>query len=86
MRALGKKNDILIVISTSGNSENIIEVLKESKKLKIKSVALLGGTGGKAKKLADYPLIVPSNVTATIQESHIFLGHFIFESVDNNLI
>jgi len=86
LRALGKKKDVLIAISTSGNSENIIEVLKESKKLKIKSVALLGGTGGKAKKLADFPLIVPSDVTATIQEAHIFLGHFIFEGIENKLI
>ena len=76
----------MIAISTSGKSENILEVLKEAKKLKIKSVGFLGYDGGKAKKLVDYPLIVPSKVTSTIQENHIFLGHFIFECVEDNLI
>jgi D-sedoheptulose 7-phosphate isomerase len=85
-KALVKKNDVLIAISTSGKSENILEVLKEAKKLKIKSVGFLGYDGGKAKKLVDYPLIVPSKVTSTIQENHIFLGHFIFECVEDNLI
>ena len=86
LQALGKKNDILIAISTSGNSQNIIEALKAAKKKSLISVALLGGTGGKAKGLADLELIVPSNETARIQECHIFLGHVIFENVEKNYL
>ena len=83
LQALGEKNDLLIVISTSGKSENIVEVLRYSKKNKIKSIGLLGKGGGKAKNLCDTKIIVPSNSTARIQEMHIFLGHFIFERVEN---
>ncbi len=86
LEALGEKNDLLIVISTSGNSENIINVLKTSKRKKIKSVALLGSDGGKAKNLSDNKIIVPSSNTARIQECHIFLGHHIFEQVEKNLL
>lgn len=86
LSALGKQGDILIVISTSGNSKNIINVLKESKKKKIFSIALLGNNGGKVKKFSDLNIIVPSKITARIQECHIFLGHFIFEEVENLLI
>ena len=86
LEAFGKKTDILIVISTSGNSKNIIKVLKKAKKMKIKSIALLGYNGGDAKKFADISIIVKSNVTARIQESHIFLGHFILESVERKIL
>lgn len=85
LQALSNKNDLLIVISTSGQSENIVEALRYSKKNKIKSIGLLGKGGGKAKNLCDTKIIVPSNSTARIQELHIFLGHFIFESVENLL-
>ena len=84
--AIACKNDILFVISTSGNSENIVEVLKKSKIKKIKSIGLLGSKGGKSKKYCDVKLIVPSNVTARIQECHIFLGHYILEQVENLVI
>lgn len=85
LEALGKNNDLLIVISTSGNSKNIIEVLKMAKKKRIKSLGLLGSGGGLAKKYTDFKIIVPSKITARIQEAHIFLGHYIFEQVENNL-
>ena len=85
-KALVKKNDILICISTSGNSKNIVKVLKESKKLKIFSICFLGKGGGKAKKIADKSLIVSSNNTARIQECHIFMGHFILEKVEDFII
>tara|TARA_Y100000768_G_C23987597_1_gene689919 strand:- start:2579 stop:3160 length:582 start_codon:yes stop_codon:yes gene_type:complete len=81
-QALYKKNDVLLVISTSGNSKNILEVLKYSKKKNIKSIGFLGCKGGLAKKYCYRSIIVPSNITARIQEKHIFLGHFIFESVE----
>ena len=83
--ALGKKEDILIVISTSGNSKNIINVLKAARKKRIFSIGFLGNRGGKSKKLCNIPLVVNSDNTARIQEAHIFLGHFIFESVENKL-
>ncbi len=86
LRALGKTEDILIAISTSGNSANIIDVLKVSKKMNIKSIGFLGSSGGKAKKLCDYKIILPSKNVARVQENHIFLGHIIFEEVEKILI
>lgn len=86
LEALGNKGDVLIVISTSGNSKNIIKALQTAKKMKIKSIGFLGKTGGSAKKFCDFKILVPSNITARIQEIHIFLGHFIFETVEDMLL
>ena len=86
LQALYSKNDTLIAISTSGNSENIIEALKFCKKEKIFTIGLLGSRGGKAKQYCDLKLIVPSNNTARIQETHIFLGHYIFENVEDLIL
>ena len=85
-KALAQKNDILICISTSGNSKNILKVLKEAKKQKIFSVSFLGYNGGKAKKLSKKSLVVRSDNTARIQEAHIFLGHFILEKIEDLII
>ena len=85
-KALATKDDVLICISTSGNSKNILKVLKQAKKEKIYSVCFLGKGGGKAKKLCQKPLIISSNNTARIQECHIFLGHFILEKVENSIL
>jgi D-sedoheptulose 7-phosphate isomerase len=87
LKAFGTSNrkDILIVFSTSGNSSNVIEVLKLAKQMKIFSICLLGKNGGKAAKLSNLNLIVPSNNTARIQEAHIFLSHYIFEEVEKNI-
>ena len=85
-RALANKNDILFCLSTSGNSKNIIKVLKEAKKKKIYSVCLLGKGGGDAKKICDKHLVINSQNTARIQECHIFLGHFILEKVEDYLL
>ena len=82
-QALAKKNDVLIAITTSGNSLNVIKVLKDAHSKKITTIGFLGGSGGKCKKFCDIKLIVPSKSTARIQECHIFLGHFIFEQVEN---
>lgn len=86
LMALGSAKDVLIAISTSGNSLNIIEVLKMAKKKKIFSISFLGCGGGAAKKYSDINLIVNSAVTGRIQESHIFLGHYIFECIENKLV
>jgi len=85
-QALAKKNDVLIVITTSGNSLNILKVLKDARSKKITTIGFLGGSGGKCKKFCDIKLIVPSKSTARIQECHIFLGHFIFEQVENLIL
>ena len=85
-QALAKKDDVLICITTSGNSKNILKVLNEAKRNKIYSICLLGKGGGKAKKIADKSLIVSSNNTARVQECHIFLGHFILEKVEDLII
>ena len=84
--ALAEKRDILFTISTSGNSKNILEVLKEAKKKNITSIALLGFDGGKAKKYSKNSIIVDSNNVARIQESHIFIGHYILEKVEDLLL
>ena len=84
--ALVKNGDLLICISTSGNSKNILNVLKAAKKKKIQSISFLGKGGGKAKKLSTLSIIVPHSNIARIQEAHIFLGHFIFETVEDLLI
>ena len=85
LQALASSNDMLICISTSGNSKNIVKVLKLAKKIKVLSVSFLGSDGGVAKNFSDINLIVPSKITARIQECHIFLGHFIFESLENEI-
>lgn len=81
----GNRKDMLIVYSTSGNSLNVIEVLKLAKKMNVFSICLLGKNGGKAAKLSNLNLIIPSNNTARIQEAHIFLSHYIFEEVEKNI-
>ena len=85
-KAIAKKNDILICISTSGNSKNILKVLKEAKKKRIYSVCFLGKGGGKAKNISNKNLIINSNNTARVQECHIFIGHFILEKVEDYLV
>lgn len=83
--AIGNKGDTLILISTSGNSKNLIEAIKVAKKKKIKTVSLLGKNGGRMKKISDLSYVVPSDVTARIQECHIMLGHIICGEVEKKL-
>lgn len=85
-QALYKKNDTLIIISTSGNSKNIIKLLNFAKQKKIYSIGFLGNNSGVAKRLVNCPIIVNSSVTARIQECHIFLGHYIFNQVEKHLL
>ena len=82
---LARKDDLVIAISTSGNSPNVVSGLKTTKELGIKSIALLGNDGGLSKDLSDLPLIIPSNSTARIQEMHILIGHILVEIVENRL-
>lgn len=85
-QALAKKNDVLIAITTSGNSLNVIKVLKEARSKNITTIGFLGNTGGKCKNFCDIKLLVPSKSTARTQECHIFLGHFILEQVEKLLV
>lgn len=85
LESRAKKNDILWVFSTSGNSPNIVQVLEKAKSLKIKTIAFTGITGGKIMHLADYVVNVPSTDTPRIQEIHILLGHIICEIVEKEI-
>ena len=85
IEALGQKNDIAVGISTSGKAKNVALGIKQAKKMGIKTIALTGGDGGDLAKLADTSLVVPSNVTARIQEAHITIGHIICELVEQTL-
>ena len=86
LMAFGKKSDLLILISTSGNSKNVIKAANYAKKNNIKCIGFLGNKGGLVKKYCNYKLIVPSNNTARIQECHIFFGHYIFNEVEKLLL
>lgn len=83
--ALAKKGDLLICLSTSGNSNNIIEVLEASRKLGIMSISFLGATGGKALGLSDLSINIESTDTARIQEIHLMLGHILCEYAELNI-
>ena len=83
--SLAKKGDLLICLSTSGNSQNIIEVLKKSQQKNIYCFSFLGNGGGMAKKFSCDSIIVPSKNTALIQETHMFLAHNMIEFVEKNL-
>lgn len=77
-----KPGDVLVGISTSGNSKNICNAFRKAKELGVITVAMTGSTGGEMKNMADYLLNVPSDDTPRIQESHIMLGHIICEIVE----
>lgn len=83
--ALGKKGDVVIAISTSGNSKNVINALVEARKLGITTVGFSGKTGGDMAGLCDILLNVPSTTTARIQEMHITLGQMLCGALELNL-
>ena len=85
VKAYVKKGDVVIAISTSGNSPNVIEAVKVAKKLGAKVVGFTGQAGGKLKRLCDHCLCAPSAVTARIQECHITAGHIVCELLDELL-
>ncbi|QWD85345.1 phosphoheptose isomerase [Polynucleobacter asymbioticus] len=89
VRGLGKKGDILIGISTSGNSKNVVKAIEAAKKLGIKIIALTGNDGGKIASLLDADdihLCAPSTRTARIQETHLVLLHALCDGVDHLLL
>ncbi len=83
VEALARKGDVAMGISTSGNARNVVEAVKKAKELGLATIGLTGGGGGEVAREADINIIVPSKVTARIQESHIMIGHIICELVES---
>jgi len=86
VEALGKKGDVLIGITTSGKSPNVLKALTKAKELGIVTVGFLGGSGGPALPLCDFSFTAPTTVTGRIQELHITAGHIVMELVEDYLI
>ena len=86
VQSLGKKGDVLIVLTTSGNSKNIILAMLAARAMGIKVFAFLGSGGGKAIDLSDEYFLVPSNNTGRVQESHITAGHALMECIEDKLL
>ena len=86
LQAFAKPDDVLYSISTSGNSKNIINVLKEAKKMNIFSISLLGNNGGECKAYSNLNILLPTKNTARIQENQMFISHFIFNEVEKKLV
>jgi len=85
IKGSGKSGDVLVGLSTSGNSTNIIKAFEVAKEKHITTIALTGITGGLMKDIADFLVNVPSNNTARIQESHIMIGHILCEIVEERI-
>ena len=85
LEGLGRRGDIAFALSTSGNSKNVIEGIKKAKQIGMKAIAFTGCKGGKLAPLCDLSLIVASDNTARIQESHICFAHIICELVENSV-
>jgi D-sedoheptulose 7-phosphate isomerase len=85
LEALARQGDVLLVLSTSGHSENVIRAVQSAKSQGLKTIALLGKGGGKLKDLVDLPLLVPGETSDRIQEIHIKLIHIVIETVERKL-
>lgn len=82
---LGRAGDMLIGISSSGNSRNVIRAVDEAKKLGMSTLGLLGRDGGKLRSMCNHNIVVPSQVTARIQECHILIGHTLCGLIEQEL-
>jgi D-sedoheptulose 7-phosphate isomerase len=82
IEALCRPEDVVIGITTSGNSANVVKAIIEANSIGATTIGLTGGTGGKLKDLCNYNLIMPSNDTPRIQEAHIFIGHSLCELLE----
>jgi D-sedoheptulose 7-phosphate isomerase len=83
--ALGRPGDVAIGISTSGRSRNVLNGLREARAGRLHTIGLTGGTGGEMHSLCDVSIVVPSSVTARIQEMHIFVGHLLCKALEQRL-
>ncbi len=86
VEALGEEGDLLIGISTSGNSKNVLKALKLGREIGCKTIGLSGNDGGKMSQFCDLNIIVPSANTPRIQEMHILIGHTICQAIDRAFI
>ena len=82
VEGIGQEGDVLVGLSTSGNSANIIKAFEVARKIKMITVGFTGETGGKMKELSDYLVNIPSKDTPRIQESHITIGHIVCQLVE----
>jgi D-sedoheptulose 7-phosphate isomerase len=85
VEGLGNKGDVLLAISTSGNSPNVVKAVDMAHKKGMKAIGFLGGNGGKLKAIVDLPIIIPSSNIQRIQEGHITVAHIICELVEDKL-
>jgi len=85
IEGLGRKGDVVIGLSTSGNSKNVIHAIEKAKSLNMNSIGMLGRDGGELKGLCDQAIVIPSDCTARIQEMHIMIGHCVCAYVESNL-
>ena len=85
VEGLGHEGDVLLAISTSGNSPNIIKAVEKARTKKMRVIGFLGGNGGKLKNMVDLSVIIPSNNVQRIQEGHITVAHIILELVEREL-
>ena len=85
LEGLAKPGDVLVGISTSGNSGNIVKAFEMAKSIGVVTVGFTGASGGKMKSLSDFLINIPSTTTPRIQESHILVGHIICELVEENI-
>jgi D-sedoheptulose 7-phosphate isomerase len=85
LQATGKEGDVLIALSTSGNSLNVIQALEQARKMGMMTVGLTGETGGRMGSLCDILVNVPSRDTPRIQEAHILIGHILCQWIESNL-
>jgi len=85
VQALGRDGDVLIGISTSGTSRNVVRAVQCCREMYIKAIGLLGGNGGEVRPLVDVAIVVPSTNTQRVQEAHITIGHILSELVEEAL-
>ena len=85
VQALGQEGDVLVGISTSGNSENVLRAVRLAKASGIKTVGLLGGGGGQLADIVDVAVVIPSSNVQNIQEAHITVGHILCDLVERAL-
>lgn len=85
LEGMAQEGDLFIGISTSGNSQNVINAFESAKERGVTTAALVGRDGGKMAEMADYAIIIPSNATPRIQESHILIGHILCDIIEKEL-
>jgi D-sedoheptulose 7-phosphate isomerase len=86
LAGLARAGDVLLAISTSGRSANVLRALEVARAMRLVTVGLLGADGGPARALCDLALVVPSDVTARVQEMHMALGHVVLELLEDRLL